>query len=157
MRPRKVISGGQTGVDRAALEAARDCGIETGGYAPARYMTDIGVDLTLREFNLMPRGTYAQRTRLNVRAADCTLCFMTGDSPGMRVTLDALAELQRPYLRVNPFDDFDFVVEAVQRFMRQRRPCWWIVNVAGHRERTHPGIYTRTAAILRAAWTIGGD
>ena len=46
---RMVISGGQSGADRAALEAARDLGINTGGWAPESFKTTSGTDLSLRD------------------------------------------------------------------------------------------------------------
>lgn len=108
-RLRKVISGGQTGADRAALEAARSCHIPTGGTAPPGFQTSGGVDLALRDkFHLTElrsdaewervgvevRGTrwlaseYRARSMRNVDAADATIAFCLRNSPGTVGTIN---------------------------------------------------------------------
>ena len=47
---KKIISGGQTGADREALETARDLGIETGGFVPKGWLTEDGPDYSLHDF-----------------------------------------------------------------------------------------------------------
>lgn len=49
----RVISGGQTGADQAALRAARACGIPTGGWAPRGWLTEDGPSLWLAEWGLV--------------------------------------------------------------------------------------------------------
>ena len=65
---KKVISGGQTGADRAGLEAAKKAGIETGGYCPKDYLTEKGPDKSLKGFGLIETETreYTERTELNL-------------------------------------------------------------------------------------------
>jgi hypothetical protein len=91
----KVISGGQTGADQAALLAARAAGIPTGGWAPWDWMTEDGPAPWLADYGLQmhpDRDTYPERTERNVRDADACLWFGNPHSPGGRLTLSLCAE-----------------------------------------------------------------
>lgn len=89
-----VISGGQTGADRAGLDIARLMGISTGGWAAVDYMTSEGQDLSLKELGLKPITSatgvgYADRTRKNLEQANATLIFaFNRSSPGTRLTIN---------------------------------------------------------------------
>ena len=94
----KVISGGQTGADRAALEAAVTVGIPTGGWAPPGFMTSRGQDLVLRDqFHLeelvsSPQplsiaAAYVRRSMANVDDADGTVAFRLHASAGTDKTI----------------------------------------------------------------------
>jgi hypothetical protein len=85
----KVISGGQTGADRAGLNAAQRCGLATGGTAPANYLTENGPDDSLRHLGLIAPAnmTYPQRTQANVINSDGTIAFRANDSPGTNGTI----------------------------------------------------------------------
>lgn len=86
----KVISGGQIGADMAALEAAYELGIPTGGVAPYGYTNIKGVNMELKtKYGLEENGIggtvamqYARRSMLNVDAADATIAFQTESSTG---------------------------------------------------------------------------
>src|SRR3954464_12747181 len=86
----KVISGGQTGVDQAALRAASECGLEIGGWCPPGRVCETGVipgEFPLRETERerspdaqdVPRS---QRTEWNVRDSDGTLLIQSANVPG---------------------------------------------------------------------------
>lgn len=91
---KKIISGGQTGVDIAALRAVRayneksNSTIETGGYCPHNYMTCAGPNGELASFNLKEVNNgplaeqYKMRSCLNVQLADATLAFRFKPSTG---------------------------------------------------------------------------
>lgn len=99
----KIISGGQTGADQAALYAAFDKGIETGGFAPSDFMTLTGKNYILRDkFGLVSiQGGYKQRTWLNVEHSDCTIRFAYDyTSRGEICTLNAIQHYYRPYYDV---------------------------------------------------------
>ncbi len=145
----KIISGGQTGADRAGLDAARRCRLETGGRAPSRYWTERGPDPSLAQFGLTAGGTVAERTIANVAAADATIVFMTGSSPGSDLTIAAARARTKPLLVIDPW--VSAAADAVAGFLRQHRPL--VLNVAGHRESTAPGIYARVVEVLTAALT----
>jgi hypothetical protein len=85
----RVISGGQTGVDQAALRAARAAGIPTGGWAARGWATEDGPAPWLADFGLAecPEPGYPARTIANVCDSDGTLWVGTTDSPGGQLTL----------------------------------------------------------------------
>lgn len=95
----KIISGGQTGVDIAALRAVRSFNVQTGsalqtgGYCPHNYVTCAGPNLELAAFGLTPVNDgplaeqYALRSQLNVQHADATLTFRFKHSSGTDATI----------------------------------------------------------------------
>ena len=70
---RKIISGGQTGVDRAALDWAMKYGIQHGGWCPAGRRAEDGAIPERYSLQETPARQYQQRTRWNVRDSDATL------------------------------------------------------------------------------------
>jgi hypothetical protein len=98
----RIISGGQTGIDRMGLEVARELGFPTGGLAPRDFMTELGPDPSLADFGLvaLPQKEYPVRTRKNVVDSDGTVIYgdLTG---GTRLTAEFCLDEGRPYL-VNP-------------------------------------------------------
>jgi len=140
----KVISGGQTGADRTALEIARELGIPTGGYAPLGWRTDAGPDPSLAEFGLIETRfpSYPLRTRLNVRFSHGTVIFGNIESAGCVCTENACLTYNRPYL-TNP------TVEELVSWVREGRIG--ILNVAGNRKRTNPEIEGIVRAVLKPA------
>src|SRR5690606_31296737 len=104
-RPQLIISGGQTGVDRAALDAALALGIEHGGWCPlGRWAEDgrIPERYRLRETN---SPDYAVRTCRNVDEADATL--IVAPAPligGTRLTYEYAVQTGKPCLVIDPAD-----------------------------------------------------
>src|SRR4051794_28964361 len=95
----RVVSGGQSGADQGAWRAARDCGIPTGGWMPANFLTEDGPRPEFAELYgavELASVNYPARTRANARDSDATLWFGDPDSPGGRTTLDACERLGRP-------------------------------------------------------------
>lgn len=142
----KIISGGQTGVDRAALDVALELGIECGGWCPAgRWAEDGPIDgrYPLAE---TPSDDPARRTEWNVRDSDGTLLLTAAiESPGTRLTQDAARRLGRPvyaWAATSPAD-----VGAFRRWLQVYRIR--TLNVAGPRESEAPGIYAAAASLLR--------
>mgnify|MGYP006174065873 CR=1 FL=1 len=92
----RIISGGQTGVDRAALDAAMAAQYPVGGWCPQGRRAEDGPiprDYPLRE---TPSAEYAQRTLWNVRDSDATLVLTPGPiTGGTRWTVVKAQELQR--------------------------------------------------------------
>lgn len=125
---KKVISGGQTGADRAGLECARDLGLETGGWAPRGFRTENGPDPSLKDFGLVETASddYPTRTRYNVRDSDATIWFGS-KSPGYWCTKKAADKLGKPFIE-NPTNTQHIVI--VDR-------CETI-NIAGNRLSTNP-------------------
>lgn len=137
----KVISGGQTGADRAALDAAIELGIEYGGYCPAGRKAEDGV--IPHKYKLIEKGSYPERTRLNIRESDGTLVFNIGClQGGTALTVNHARMIHHP-CRIVSLDTYDpvrwldrsHVMEWVQDYKIE------ILNVAGPRENRKPGVY----------------
>lgn len=98
----RIISGGQTGVDRAALDVAMARGLACGGWVPRGRRAEDGrlpLRYPMRESR---RNSYGERTRLNVRDADGTLILTRGQPIGGTALTAALAQrLGKPYLLVD--------------------------------------------------------
>jgi hypothetical protein len=99
----KVISGGQTGIDRLGLEVAKHLDIETGGRAPKFYWTEDGPDETLKDFGLIEDETrgYLARTIHNVHNSTGTVLFGNMSSAGSVQTINFCKRYQKPYI-INP-------------------------------------------------------
>jgi Circularly permutated YpsA SLOG family len=101
----KVISGGQTGIDRMSLEVARELGLPTGGSAPKDFLTEDGPDPSLQDFGLvaLSNKVYKTRTLKNVIDGDGTVIYgdLTG---GTRLTAEFCEQENKPYI-VNPTSD----------------------------------------------------
>ena len=106
----RIISGGQTGVDQMALEAAHAHGLVTGGMAPKGFKTENGGDPTLVRFGLTEHTSsdYPPRTRDNVKNSDYTVIFTEGMSVqlsqlgvGTRLTVSACRSAGKSWT-INP-------------------------------------------------------
>jgi len=143
----KIVSGGQTGVDRAALDVALELEMECGGWCPAgRAAEDGPIDARypLRE---TPSADPAQRTEWNVRDADATLVLATGaGSPGTDLTLAVARRLRKPVYTFHAGSPED--VGAFRRWLQIYRVR--TLNVAGPRESEAPGIHAEARRILRS-------
>jgi putative molybdenum carrier protein len=140
-----VISGGQTGVDRAALDWAIARGISHGGWCPrGRRAADGAINerYALRE---TPSRDYSQRTRWNVRDADATLIISRREllAGGSAYTREFCVKTGKPWLHVRPGADDAARIEA---FLREHRVR--VLNVAGPRESTEPGVYEYATEVL---------
>ena len=142
-----IISGGQTGVDRAALDIGLQLGIPIGGWCPhGRHAEDGIIDARypLRE---TPRINPAQRTTWNVRDSDATFILTWGKpTGGTALTIRMAEKLRKPYL-VKDLNDPPSPESAIKWILQQTVQ---ILNIAGPRESSHPGIYSRTADLLLA-------
>jgi hypothetical protein len=131
---KKIISGGQTGADRTALELAKEFGFETGGFAPKGYLTETGPDTSLRGLFGLQEARYKDypyRTRLNIEAADMTVIYGRMISGGSRLT-EELCEKVGSFYMVNPTSD-----ELIKEILEQQ---YTTINVAGNRLSKNPGI-----------------
>jgi len=141
----KIVSGGQTGVDRGALEAARKSGVETGGFAPKGYLTERGFDLALKEFNLVDSGkSYFERTNLNALNSDGTIWFGgMSNTPGYAATKQACQQAGKIFLNISriPPEDAALMIKSHD---------WVIINVAGPRESVSQGIQAKSEKYIVA-------
>lgn len=153
MFPVKIISGGQTGADRAALDAALLLGLPAGGWVPKGRLAEDGA-VPARYEGLVEASSesYEERTELNVRDSDATVIFTFGPPAGGSAHAEAVARsMSRPVLCV----DLDRLttgqaVMVLRQWLTRTRPLK--LNVAGPRESREPRIYEATLMILREAF-----
>ena len=133
----KLISGGQTGVDRGALDAAIALGVDHGGWCPRGRLAEDGriPDRYRLVETDVPR--YAERTERNVLDSDATLILCRGEpSGGTELTRRLASQHGRPCLVVDL--DQSPEAEAVRRWFSENKVS--TLNVAGPRESQSPGI-----------------
>ena len=141
----RIVSGGQSGVDRAALDAALALGIEIGGWCPAGRWAEDGPIPTRYPLRETDASDPADRTRRNVRDSDATLILMLGPPcGGTALTLELAKEMDRPHqlvdLKSSPSSQD--IVTWIRRLGVQ------VLNVAGPRESEVPGIYGHAFDLL---------
>jgi hypothetical protein len=152
----EVISGGQTGADQGGLLAARDLVIPTGGTAPQGWLTENGPkEALLRSFGLVEctESGYTARTHKNVLHADGTLLVGQYRSGGSALTARIAREADKPLFHLAYVPNIGIVPnERMEEFR------YWldrynihILNVAGNRESSNPGIQELTRSFLLAA------
>jgi hypothetical protein len=141
----KVVSGGQTGVDRAALDAAQEQGIPTGGWCPQGRRAEDGSIPDRYPLKETLSSEYAQRTEWNVRDSDGTVLITDGDlEGGTALTQQFALDMSKPVLHVRTTDPVPVVMIQAWREDNDVR----VLNVAGPRASEAPGIYHRARTIL---------
>jgi RimJ/RimL family protein N-acetyltransferase len=152
----KIVSGGQTGADRAALDFALENGFDTGGWVPrGRRAEDGRIPDRYPGLVEAPSADPAVRTVLNVRDADATLIVSRGPlSGGSLLTLREAERLGRPVLHLD-LDRAPLEVAAgrLQRWLDAHRPG--VLNVAGPRASRDAAIAAATRALLDAGCRPG--
>jgi predicted Rossmann-fold nucleotide-binding protein len=140
-----VINGGQTGLDRAVLDAALEAGIKIKGYCPkGRLAEDGAIDLKypLTEIHA---ASYNKRTRRNVVLADLVLIIvMSKPDAGTALTIRWAERLQKP-LKIVVLEQNNKTEEEILEFIKS--PCRKIL-IAGPRESNEEGIYSQTFPLL---------
>ena len=142
----KIISGGQTGVDRAALDAALELGLPCGGWCPQGRRAEDGKVPDRYPMQETSSPAYPLRTEMNVEDSDGTL-ILTWGSPvgGTLLTLKLARKHHKPYLLVDLAQGED--ASSVQEWSRKNHVR--ILNVAGPRESEAPGIYAQAISFLK--------
>jgi hypothetical protein len=146
-----IVSGGQTGVDRAALDFARRTGMPIGGWCPAGgWAEDLpqapGVLALFPELREASSSDPRQRTEWNVRDSDATLVLVREGtvSPGTDAAVALARDLGRPHLVADVAD-----VASVRSWLSEL-PDGVTLHVAGPRESEAPGIQQQAGALLAA-------
>jgi hypothetical protein len=147
-----IVSGGQTGADRAALDFALGAGLPHDGWCPLGRKTEDGpldARYLLRE---TPTAKYDQRTAWNVRDSDATVLFTTRPEivGGTRLTHELAASLGKPTLHLCAAE-LGPLEAAVQlkRFLADHKIAR--LNVAGPRGSQDPGVAAFVGEVLSAA------
>ena len=150
----RIVSGGQTGVDRAALDVAMELGLEAGGWCPKGRRAEDGIIPARYPLQETDSKAYRTRTRFNVRDSDATLVLMRGvPRGGTAYTVECARKLRRPFLVVDVTGAAD--AEAVRAWLGETGAR--TLNVAGPRESGAPGIGTEAKALLRAVFGPRGS
>jgi hypothetical protein len=155
----KIICGGQTGVDRAALDVARECRIAYGGWCPRGgwaedYPVPPGLLVAYPELRETPLADPSQRTLWNVRDADA--CLIIVDTAGIAISRGTALARERAEQNGKPVLVVDLQApDAAQRVAlwlgRQREAFGPALSLAigGPRESESPGVYGRALTLLR--------
>ncbi len=142
----RIISGGQTGVDRAALDVALEAGLDCGGWCPQGRRAEDGLIPERYPLQETPWDGYPQRTEWNVRDGDGTLILTRGEPDrGTALTARLAKKKNKPSLIVDLGMPWD--VEAVRQWIEMHRID--TLNVAGPRESSSPGIGDEARRFLR--------
>jgi hypothetical protein len=143
----KIISGGQTGVDRAALDVALELGIPCGGWCPKGRKAEDGVIPARYPLQELSTGGYRQRTKRNVRESDGTLILFRNElTGGSAFTADVARKQSKPCHTVNLSAPAD--PREVTEWIRLNNIR--VLNIAGPREGRAPGIHLVATAYLQA-------
>jgi hypothetical protein len=141
----RIVSGGQTGVDRAGLDVALALQIPCGGWCPRGRLAEDGVipdDYPLKE---TPSERYDQRTEWNVRDSEGTLVINMGRlSSGTLYTVQKATALKKPFLVVQVDQEMDRGV--INEWLEEHDIQ--ILNIAGPRQSKYPDIYLKTKKLL---------
>lgn len=151
---RKVISGGQTGVDRAGLDAAIKAGFPIGGYCPKGRGAEDGVIPELYPLTELESPESYYRTEKNVLESDGTLILNKGElSEGTKLTQDFTVKYGKPSLVVQL--DAEKIIEPAHVIRWIRGQYINVLNIAGPRESKCPGgIYTDARSFLESVFIL---
>ncbi len=152
---KKVISGGQTGVDMAALDAAIKLGFDTGGWCPpgrvcesGQITSDYKLIETKKDRSIhAPDIPRSQRTENNVRFSNATLILLPDNIKmdiGTEWTLKCARRYNKPFFTMSPFHPQ--ARSRIIEWIRTIRPE--IINIAGPSELTSPGIYNQSYKLM---------
>lgn len=146
--PKTVCSGGQTGADLGGIVGAERAGIQTGGWAPKNFKTEVGSQPILQSrFGLREHADlgYRGRSRQNVLDSNATLIISpVSRSAGTKLTISFCEELGRPYCLISELGADN--VTVIHDFLNLYKPV--MLNIAGNRERVSPGLTAYTANLI---------
>ncbi len=155
----KIVTGGQTGVDRAGLDAAIDLNINYGGWCPKGRIDEKGI-IPDKYKNLVEipnnieneKENYDTRTKMNIRDSDATLIFLPcypiplEIQDGTLLTINEVSSQNKPYLLINLKNDPEENSIIFFEWIRFNNVS--ILNIAGPRESNSPGIYKNSYDFL---------
>lgn len=147
----KIISGGQTGVDSAALDAAATFGVSCGGWCPKGRISENGVIPEKYKFLQEISGdfgadkeNYSARTKANIKDSDATLILVPGAPPHYQIQGGTLLTIQEAKSQGKPLLIMDLSqpssenIESMLSWIKKEKIK--IINIAGPRESNCPGV-----------------
>ena len=152
---KRIVSGGQTGVDRAALDAAIKLGIAHGGWIPRGRLTESGPLPQKYHLKETSSSRFSVRTEKNVIDTDGTLILSHGElTGGTEYTREMAIRHGRPWLHIDLVQTAAFhAATAINHWIQEKKIE--ILNVAGARASEDPAIYTDTLNILESVYYLG--
>jgi hypothetical protein len=146
----KIVSGGQTGADRAALDFAIDHGIPHGGWCPRGRKAEDGPIDAKYQLQESPSSNYPQRTEWNVRDSDGTVVFSIAEhlTGGSLLTVEFAIIHRKPHLHLSAASK-DNAARELKQWMHQNNIR--VLNVAGPRASKEPTVAKFVITTLDAA------
>lgn len=144
----RIISGGQTGADRAALDFALYYGISCGGYCPRDRKAEDGPIPELYQLKELNSANYSDRTKKNIEASDGTLIFKAQPKldRGSHLTLEYCKKIRKPWFIYHLSRNPDQSNYELYNWIKDQGII--TLNIAGNRESLAPGIYRLTYDVL---------
>ena len=144
----KIISGGQAGVDRAALDFALEHGIPHGGWCPRGRLAEDGRIELFYDLKETPDADYPQRTEWNVRDSDGTVIFTIAPEliGGSALTHELAVEYRKPCLHLSRIADGKAAPAKLHEFVQRHRIK--VLNIAGPRLSTEPAARAFASLVL---------
>jgi len=145
----KIFSGGQTGVDRAGLDVAIELGIAHGGWCPKGRMAEDGRIPEKYELQEIDSRNYVKRTIMNVLDSSATLIITRKEMGKGTLLTKNIAEKNKKSLLIIQINVrvSQKKVDEITQWLKKTNPQ--ILNIAGPRESTNPGIYTVAFRLLK--------
>ncbi len=148
---KKIVSGGQTGVDRAALDAAIDCNFPYGGYVPKGRIAEDGViPSKYSSLTELKNKDYVVRTRKNIEHSDGTVVIYKGKlGRGTKYTINYAKKVGKPLLEIDMSKlSVEQAVASIKSFIEKNEIQ--VLNVAGPRLSKSPEIYSLAYEIVKS-------
>ena len=144
----KIVSGGQTGVDRAALDAALDRGAACGDWCPARRVDELGKIPDRYPLQSLERGSFRERTLRNIEDSDATAIFYFDELEGGTANTVALClKRKKPFKLIDAAEvSIERATELLLAFAAKHRIS--VLNVAGPRASKEPRGYDFAYAVI---------
>jgi hypothetical protein len=147
----KIVSGGQTGADRAALDWAIKRGVAHGGWCPKGRKAEDGVIDPRYSLTETPSESYSLRTEWNVRDSDGTAVFSVGRElrGGSLLNVDLAGRYNKPVIHLCAQDEGTNHAQELRAFIEEFGIS--VLNIAGPRESDEPEVYRFVSRVLDQA------
>lgn len=150
----KIISGGQTGADRAALDWAIANGIPHGGWCPKGRLSEDGRVPDAYQLQETTRTEYLQRTEWNVRDSDATVIFTVRPElkGGSRRTGMFAEKLKKPWLHLSESEGLEWCIQRLKEFLSRHTAK--VLNIAGSRGSKEPTVGAFVQAVFSSVFSV---